>query len=135
MAMKNQSIKCDDGTDMQPCCDNCGTCTKETPCCDMCEGCDMCGSELESEGEDNAEGQVEESCGKSVKRVAKPKNFIQDANLKEGSFTKWCKTQGYDGVTQECINEGLASKNATTRRRARLAQTFKNIAKNRKKKQ
>ena len=52
--------------------------------------------------------------------------------LKKGAFTRWCKQQGYSGVTQECINKGLHSKNPTIRRRANLARTFKKIARRRK---
>jgi len=42
-------------------------------------------------------------------------------NLKEGTFTAWCKRQGFKGVTAECIRKGLASKNPTTRKRANFA--------------
>ena len=31
---------------------------------------------------------------------------IKIKKSKEGSFTSWCKNQGYDGVTQECISKG-----------------------------
>lgn len=44
-----------------------------------------------------------------------------ELNLKEGAFTAWCKRQGYDGVTQECIQKGLASDNPTIRKRANFA--------------
>ncbi len=63
----------------------------------------------------------------------KKKQWIQDAVKKEGSFTSWCKRKGYDGVTDECIAEGKKSTNATTRRRANLAEIFrKNINKKKK---
>lgn len=54
-------------------------------------------------------------------------------DLKKGAFTSWCKKQGYNGVTQACISKGKQSKNATIRKRAVLAETFKKMAKRRKK--
>lgn len=64
-----KDVKCAEDT-QEPCCDNCGTCTKEEPCCDMCEGCDMCGSELEDDADVKVEVEVEvkENCAKPVKR-------------------------------------------------------------------
>lgn len=60
--------------------------------------------------------------------------WMQKAVKNKGAFTKWCKQQGYDGVTQECIEKGKKSKNPTTKKRAVLAETFKKQAKKRKKK-
>jgi len=43
---------------------------------------------------------------------------------KPGSFTKYCKSKGYKGVTCACIREGLKSKNPLTRKRANFARNF-----------
>lgn len=40
---------------------------------------------------------------------------------KEGSFTAWCKRQGFNGVTEECIRKGLASSNPAIRKKANFA--------------
>ena len=40
---------------------------------------------------------------------------------KRGSFTKWCKSQGFDGVTEECIRKGKASKDPRIRKKANFA--------------
>lgn len=47
----------------------------------------------------------------------------------KGAFTRWCKSQGFSGVTDECIAKGLASKNPTTVRRANLAKQFRRAKK------
>jgi len=41
-----------------------------------------------------------------------------------GAFTKWCKQQGFKGVTCECIKKGLASKNPHVRKMANFARNF-----------
>lgn len=66
--------------------------------------------------------------------MAKIKKWIQKAIKNPGSFTAWCKRQGYKGVTAECIKKGLASKNPTIRRRAALAKTLRKMTKKKKKK-
>ena len=43
----------------------------------------------------------------------------------EGSFTAWCKRQGFGSVTQECIAKGLASKDPRIRRKANFARNAK----------
>ena len=63
---------------------------------------------------------------------ANPKKWIPK-DLKKGAFTAWCKSQGFGGVTAACIAKGKKSKNPTTRKRATLAQTFKKMAKKRRK--
>lgn len=63
---------------------------------------------------------------------ARKKKWIQKANVKKGSFTAWCKRKGFSGATAECIAAGKRSKNATIRRRANLAATFKKMARKRK---
>ena len=59
----------------------------------------------------------------------KKKRWMQSAVKKKGSFTAYCKRQGYKGVTRACINKGKKSSNPTTRRRATLAQTFRKYRK------
>ncbi|MEM0325236.1 MAG: hypothetical protein QXW35_05010 [Candidatus Aenigmatarchaeota archaeon] len=57
------------------------------------------------------------------------KNWIQKAIKNKGAFTEYCKTKGYDGVTNECIKEGKKSKNPTIKRRAVLAETLRKMKK------
>lgn len=57
----------------------------------------------------------------------KKKKWIQDAHLKKGAFTEWCKKQGFDGVTEECIKKAKKSSNPTTRKRGVLAETFRKM--------
>lgn len=38
-----------------------------------------------------------------------------------GSFTAWCKRQGFGGVTSACIAKGKASKDPRIRRKATFA--------------
>lgn len=61
----------------------------------------------------------------------KPKKWIQGAihEKKEGSFTSWCKNQGYKGVTNDCIRKGQASNNSVIRKRASLAKTLRSMSK------
>ena len=54
--------------------------------------------------------------------------WIQKAHLKEGAFTDWCKSQGYGGVTKECIAAGKRSEDPKTRKRANLASTFRKMS-------
>lgn len=63
------------------------------------------------------------------KELEKQKKFIQKAIKKPGSFTDWCKKQGYNGVTEECIKKGLKSKDKKVQARAKLAIALRNIAK------
>ena len=56
-----------------------------------------------------------------AKRKQQDKRTPLKLDLKEGTFTAWCKRQGFDGVTEECIAKGLASKDPTTRKRANFA--------------
>jgi len=57
------------------------------------------------------------------------KSWIQDAISKPGSFTSYCKKQGYKGVTKACIAKAKKSKNSKTRKRAVLASTLKSMKK------
>jgi len=59
----------------------------------------------------------------------KKKDWMQDAVKHPGAFTSYCKKKGFDGVTQECINEGKKSSNPTVRKRATLAETFRKAKK------
>ena len=52
----------------------------------------------------------------------KPKIKIKKKN--KGTFTRYCKSKGYKGVTQKCIQEGKKSRNSKTRKRANFAQNF-----------
>jgi hypothetical protein len=63
----------------------------------------------------------------------KKKNWIQNAIKHPGAFSEWCRRQGYDGATKECIEKGKKSSNPTIRRRAVLAETLKRLSKKRKK--
>ncbi len=59
-------------------------------------------------------------------KKSKPTIFIKKEN--KGKFTEYCKDKGHKGITQECIDEGLASKSADVRKRANFvsnAQHFK----------
>jgi len=60
---------------------------------------------------------------------AEAEKFIQKAIKKPGAFTEWCKRQGFDGVTSECIRRGMASDDPKTRKRAALAKTLRKLAK------
>lgn len=60
--------------------------------------------------------------------MAKKKKWIPK-KIKKGSFTAYCKSLGYKGVTAECIAKGKKSKNPTTRKRANLASTFRKMKK------
>jgi len=59
------------------------------------------------------------------KSEVKEKLWMQGAVKHPGSFTAYCKRQGYKDVTEECIREGMRSKDPTTRKRASLARTFR----------
>lgn len=61
--------------------------------------------------------------------MAKDKKWIQKAIKHPGSFTEWCKKQGFKGVTKECIEMGKRSKNPTIRKRANLAETLRKMSK------
>jgi len=53
----------------------------------------------------------------------KPKIMIKPEN--KGKFTNHCKSKGFEGVTNECIEEGLASKSASVRKQAQFAKNAK----------
>jgi len=43
----------------------------------------------------------------------------------EGRFTKYCDKQGFDGVTDECIEKGLKSDDPKIRQQANFAKNAK----------
>jgi len=49
------------------------------------------------------------------------KSGIHIKKSKRGTFTKWCKSQGYSGVTTECIAKGKKSKSSAIRKKATFA--------------
>lgn len=57
------------------------------------------------------------------------KSWIQSAIKKPGSFTSYCKKQGFKGVTSACIAKAKRSKNPKTRKRANLAETLRKMRK------
>jgi len=61
----------------------------------------------------------------------KERDWISEAVRNKGAFTEYCKRKGHKGVTKSCIKEALKSPDETTKRRARLAEFFKNLAKKR----
>ena len=66
-------------------------------------------------------------------RFGKKQRFIQDAfktfekKGTKGSFTRWCKRQGFPKATTACIARGKKSKNVKIRRKAIFAQNIRNL--------
>ena len=61
--------------------------------------------------------------------MAKDKKWIQNANLKEGAFTKKAKKAGYGVQTYASrVLKNPENFDKKTVRQAKLAQTFKNMA-------
>jgi hypothetical protein len=58
-------------------------------------------------------------------KMAKDKKWLSKLapKLKKGAFTDYCG----GNVTNDCIQKGLKSPDATTRKRAALAKTFRSI--------
>lgn len=67
------------------------------------------------------------------KSSKKKDKWIQGAIKHPGSFTAWCKKQGFSHATEACIKKGEKSSNPTIRKRATLAKTLKGLAKKKKK--
>lgn len=61
---------------------------------------------------------------KKEKWIQKSAEQIKEKGT-EGSFTRWCKEQGFDGVTVECIRKGLRSKDSRIRKKALWAQNVR----------
>ena len=59
--------------------------------------------------------------------MAKKKIYIKPKN--RGSFTDYCKRNGYSGVTSSCIAKGKKSPNAKTRSRATFAKNARSWSK------
>jgi len=55
--------------------------------------------------------------------MAKKKSGIYIKPENKNKFTSYCKRNGYNGVTSECIAKGKRSKNPTTRKRATFAES------------
>ena len=51
--------------------------------------------------------------------MAKSKIHIKPS--KRGTFTKYCKSKGYSGVTSSCIAQGKKSKSSAIRKKATFA--------------
>lgn len=62
--------------------------------------------------------------------MADKKDTIHIKKSHEGKFTNWCERKGYDGVTNSCIEEGLASKMANVRAMAQFASNAKKFKHN-----
>ena len=68
---------------------------------------------------------------KSKSGFGKKKKWIQETTKSfekkgtKGAFTKWCKSKGFSGVSNECIKLGKQSKSLRTRRRAVFAENVK----------
>lgn len=45
----------------------------------------------------------------------------------KGRFTRYCENKGHEGVTSECIKEGLASNIAATRKQAQFAKNARSF--------
>ena len=63
----------------------------------------------------------------AVAKMKRTKNrWIQGAIKNPGAFTRYCKSKGFKGVTDKCIQEALAA-GGTVAKRARLARTLRKI--------
>ncbi|KRT69447.1 MAG: hypothetical protein XU15_C0011G0129 [candidate division NC10 bacterium CSP1-5] len=51
----------------------------------------------------------------------KRRSGIHIKKSREGSFTAWCKRQGYGGVTSACIAAGKRAKSTAIRKKANFA--------------
>jgi len=64
----------------------------------------------------------------------KKKDWAKTAVKHPGAFKKWCNKRGHNGADTSCIKSGMkASKPATIRRRANLANNFKKMRAKKKK--
>lgn len=57
------------------------------------------------------------------------KNPIEIKPENKGKFTSWAKRHGYKGVTNDAIEEGLASKLTSVRKQAQFAKNAKTWSK------
>ena len=65
---------------------------------------------------------------------AKKKPKIKIKESQKGSFTRWCKQQGFSGATRECEAKGKKSKNPAIRKKANFSRNAKSWNKGGKKK-
>ena len=52
------------------------------------------------------------------------KPVIKIKKKNEDTFTRYCKSKGYSGVTKACLDKGCKSKNPKTKKRACFAKAF-----------
>lgn len=57
----------------------------------------------------------------AVRKKPVRKGGIKIKPSKVGTFTAWCKKQGFSGCTSACIQKGLKSKSAAIRKKANFA--------------
>lgn len=69
-----------------------------------------------------------------MEKKSKDKNWIQKANIKEGALSKKLGVPVEKDIPMYKLKKAEKSKNATTRKQATLAMTFKKIAKDKKNK-
>ena len=73
------------------------------------------------------------------RKPASKKKWLQSASkqMKKkgtvGSFTAYCKSKGFKGVTSECIAMGMRSKDPGIRKKANFARNAGRVARARKK--
>ena len=53
------------------------------------------------------------------------KRQIKIKETRKGAFNKYCKSKGYDSVTRECEEEGLASRLVGARKMAQFSKNSK----------
>ena len=63
-----------------------------------------------------------------AKMRRKKKKWAQDAVKNPGAFTAYCKSLGFKGVTNACIEKGIAAGGAVAKR-AVLARTLRRMHK------
>jgi len=66
-----------------------------------------------------------------AKKKKKKKLKIKIKPSKRGSFTAWCKRQGFSGPNSSCVAKGLRSKNPSIRRKANFSRNAKKWSKKR----
>ena len=57
--------------------------------------------------------------------MAKKQSPIRIKESKKGSFTSWCKSQGYSGATAQCDAAGKRSKSPSIRKKATFSANSK----------
>ena len=63
----------------------------------------------------------------TIDKPKKAKTAIKIKKANKGKFTSYCKSKGHSGVTNECIDEGLASKSSAVNKRAQFALNSKSF--------